>query len=96
MNLYLGPTKTVKGSEVLRLLKGEASALLVWVALAERARPRGEAFYCWPSLKRLREDTGLSIPTVKRALLVLEQKEMVVRTWKAELGFKSKITILKV
>lgn len=96
MNIYLGPKTILEGQALLTELKGEAASLLVWVAIAHRARPRGEVLLCWPSLKRLKEDTGLSIPTVKRALGVLEAKGMIERSWRPELGFKSKITILKV
>lgn len=49
---------------------------LVLLALADHADDRG---YCWPSLARLAEMTGIDRSTVTRSLAVLEQHRLIAR-----------------
>lgn len=63
---------------VPRHLRGTLTAheIAVYVALSWRVDSGGR---CWPSLAVLAQDAGCSVATVKRALVSLEDKELISR-----------------
>lgn len=67
-------------------VKGNAKFILV--ALADRA---DENHQCWPSVDRLREDTGLDRKTIHACLNLLETKKIIVR-----IGSKNRCNLYKI
>ncbi|MGR5236279.1 helix-turn-helix domain-containing protein [Vibrio alfacsensis] len=65
-------TSLVWGSSTLK-----GSERLVLVCLAHHANKAGE---CWPSIKTLSLETGISLTTVKKALKHLEAEQWIVKT----------------
>lgn len=66
--------------------------LVLW-AIANRAGKDGR---CWPSLKKLAADTGLSLATVKRALSGLEEKGIIRRIPQHADGGRQTVSIIEI
>jgi hypothetical protein len=61
----------------LSVKAGSPAAKAVLLALANYANEHGT---CWPSQRRLAEDTEQSVDSVRRYLKLLERRELIVRT----------------
>jgi len=64
---------------------GNAHAIAVYAAIA---RHKGQDGTAWPSLKRLCDLTGLSRPTVSKAIDVLTEKRILVKANRSQNGAK--------
>lgn len=86
----------IESKTVIDWFRGEPTLLLTFLCLADRSSLRRGIRYCWPSLAKIQQDTGLSVNTVKRSLKALESKGLIERSWMQGSGYKSKVTVIKV
>jgi len=92
MIVFIGDTKTDVLTQACEVLKGEAYAFMTFFVLLRRVRPNGQ---CWPSLKRIAEDTGFDRKTVIRAMDTLVKTGLIARIDGKSLGFNSKVTKIR-